>query len=100
MKIQIDKIKIKENIRKDYGDLTELAASIREHGVRQPVELNKQNELVDGYRRIKAAKSAGLKEILYFYSIDELDRESSQMLAGIFQKNLNNSLYLKKHTSF
>ena len=89
MKIQIDKIKIKENIRKDYGDLTELAASIREHGVRQPVELNKQDELVDGYRRVKVAKIVGLKEIPYFYSVDELDRESSQLLAGIFQKNLN-----------
>ncbi len=88
-KISIEKIGIKENIRKDYGDLTELTASIKEHGMRNPVEINMQNELVDGFRRIKAAKAAGLTEIPYFINEDEIDRTSSQLLAGIFQKNLN-----------
>ncbi len=88
-KINIEKIKIKDNIRKDYGDLTELTASIREHGVRKPVELSTTLVLVDGYRRLKAAKAAGLKEIPFFYWDGKIDKATSQMLAGIFQKNLN-----------
>lgn len=88
-KIQIEKIKITENVRKDYGDLTELAASIKMHGLRNPVELNQDNELVDGFRRVKAAKAAGLKEIPYFVNEEELGKTESQLISGIFQKNLN-----------
>ncbi len=87
--IQIEKIKTKENIRKDYGDLTELTASIKEHGMRKPIELTTSNLLVDGHRRLRAAKAAGLKEIPFFYWDGKLDKTTSQMLAGIFQKNLN-----------
>ncbi len=88
-KIQIEKITIKENIRKDYGDLTELAASIRIHGLRNPVELNKENELVDGFRRVKAAKAAGLKDVPYFVNEEEVNKTEAQLISGIFQKNLN-----------
>lgn len=89
IKIQIEKIKIKDNIRKDYGDLTELAASIRVHGVRNPIELNKNFELIDGFRRVIAAKSAGLKEIPYFLNEEEMNKVEAQIISGIFQKNLN-----------
>ena len=87
--IQIDKIVIKDNVRKDYGYLTEMAASIKEHGVRKPVELNKKNELVDGFRRFKAAKAAGLTDIPYFYNDEKIDNTTEQILSGIFSKNLN-----------
>ncbi len=87
--IQIEKIKIGENVRKDYGDLTELIASIKEHGVRKPIELTTSNLLVDGYRRLKAAKAAGLNEVPFFYWDGKTDVKTCQMLAGIFQKNLN-----------
>lgn len=87
--IQIEKIKTKENIRKDYGDLTELTASIKIHGIINPVELNQSNELIDGHRRFKAAQVAGLKEIPYFCTFSQIDETTTQILAGIFQKNLN-----------
>ena len=87
--MKIDNIKKKENIREDYGDLTELTESIREHGVRQPIELNSQNEIIDGHRRMVAAKAAGLIEVPCFYTDDKIDAKTSQMIAGIFQKNLN-----------
>ena len=87
--IQIEKIKTKENIRKDYGDLTELTASIKIHGIRNPIEINNALELVDGFRRVRAARAAGLTEIPYFINDEEVDNTTSQILAGIFQKNLN-----------
>ncbi len=86
--IEIDKVIVDGNIRKDYGDLTELTASIKEHGLRQPLQLNAQNILVDGHRRLKAAKAAGLTSVPYFVN-NEVDKTTSQILAGIFQKNLN-----------
>jgi len=73
MEIKISKIVVKENIREeDYGDLTELTASIKENGIRQPIELNSKNELIDGHRRLKAAKAADLKEIPYFINDAEV----------------------------
>lgn len=50
----------------DPGDLEELTASIRTHGVLQPVVLRRVSdgfELVAGERRWRAARLAGLKEI-------------------------------------
>lgn len=87
--IQIDKIIVEDNVRKDYGDLTELTASIKEHGVRKPLELNSLHQLVDGFRRLRAAKAAGLTEVPYFYNSNTIDNTTEQILSGIFSKNLN-----------
>ncbi len=87
--IQIEKIKIGENVRADYGDLTELAASIRINGVRNPVELSSEAELIDGFRRVKAAIAAGLTEVPYFVNEQVMGKTKSQMISGIFQMNLN-----------
>ena len=46
--------------------LNELALSIQEHGVLQPLSVRKTvagHELVSGERRLRAAKLAGLKEV-------------------------------------
>lgn len=87
--IKIEKIVVKENIRKDYGDLTELTASIKENGIRQPLELNVDSELIDGHRRLKAAKAAGLDEVPYFYCEIGVNKTAEELITGIFQKNLN-----------
>lgn len=54
------------NPRKRFGDLEDLAASIKTHGVIEPVILRVRGagyELVAGARRFRAAKLAGLTEI-------------------------------------
>ncbi len=58
----------REQPRKDFDEdrLTELAESIREHGVIQPLLVQKAGrhyEIIAGERRWRAAKQAGLKEI-------------------------------------
>lgn len=54
------------NPRKQLGDLVELTASVKRHGILQPV-LARPNakgfELVSGHRRFAAAKAAGLESI-------------------------------------
>jgi len=50
----------------DTEKLAELAESIREHGIIQPITVSKENgqyELVAGERRLQAAKLAGLKTV-------------------------------------
>jgi len=80
--VRTDAIRSVRNPRKTLGDVTELAASIRQHGVLQPVGLRLMNdplrlmdgpdteptnlgffELVFGQRRLAAARLAGLTEI-------------------------------------
>lgn len=87
--VEISAITIKDNVRTDYGDLTELTASIKKYGVKNPLEIGSNGELVDGHRRLKAATAAGLKVVPYFVSYSNLDKSTSQILSGIFGKNLN-----------
>lgn len=63
-------------------DLEELAASIREHGVLQPLSVRKipkGYELISGERRLRAARMAGLQEVPCI--LVSVDREGSSLLA-------------------
>ncbi len=57
------------NVRADPGDLTELADSIREQGILQPIIVQPQPGrpgrfiVLGGHRRLAAAKLAGLEEV-------------------------------------
>lgn len=55
------------NIRDDLGDLTELAASIREHGILQPLTVTEHPAsgflLIAGHRRLSAAVMAGVQRV-------------------------------------
>jgi ParB family chromosome partitioning protein len=66
MILPVSAIKLGENIRKELGNLEELAASITAHGILQPLVIAKTVhglELVAGHRRLEAAKLAGLIEV-------------------------------------
>ena len=63
MQIDIDKVIVKNRIRKDYGDIKELADDIRQNGLINPPVINKDNVLLAGERRLLACKELGWKEI-------------------------------------
>jgi len=76
MKILISTIKIEKHdklthrVRKDFGDIQELAESIKKHGIIQPIVVDElkndpehQYTLVAGERRITASLFAGKKDI-------------------------------------
>jgi len=66
-------------VRMDAEALAELAVSIREHGVLEPILVRKKSgggfEIVAGERRWRAAQQAGLKEVPIF--VHELDDEAA-----------------------
>ena len=63
MQVPIEDIKVRKRLRKDLGDITSLAASLKKFGQINPIIITKKNVLVAGERRLEAAKSLGWKTI-------------------------------------
>lgn len=63
MLVDIDKIMVSNRIRKDFGDIEELAEDIRENGLINPPVVNKDYQLLAGERRLRACKSLGWQQI-------------------------------------
>jgi len=77
MLIQINDIKVKRRIRKDMGDITALADSMKRYGQISPILLTKNNVLIAGGRRLEAARSLGWSTINAV--IAEIPDELSQL---------------------
>jgi len=66
MDIKISEIRITERIRKDNGDLNQLAASIKAHGLVNPITLMQSEDgpvLIAGFRRLSAFRLLGEEQI-------------------------------------
>lgn len=63
MKAKCSEIKVGNRIRKELGDIEDLANNIKELGLLQPIGITKDNELVFGERRLAACKSLDYEEI-------------------------------------
>ena len=85
---KISEIKIKENVRTDYGDMTELAASIKMHGIIVPLIVDKDNNMIAGHRRLQAAKSQGMTEVPVVVEKGE-NRSALQIIENIHRKELD-----------
>ncbi len=63
MLIRISEIQIKKRIRKDFGNLNELAESMNIHGLMNPIVIDRDHILIAGQRRLESAKKLGWKTI-------------------------------------
>lgn len=64
MLIDIEKVKVKDRIRKDFGNLQELADDIQDNGlINPPVVTPDSYELIAGERRLRAMKLLGFRQI-------------------------------------
>ena len=63
MLIRISEIQIKKRIRKDFGNLNELAESMNIHGLMNPIVLTSDKILIAGQRRLESAKKLGWENI-------------------------------------
>lgn len=57
--VDISSITVGERIRKEFGDIDALAASIDELGLLHPIIIDKHHKLLAGERRLRAAKKLG-----------------------------------------
>lgn len=63
MLLNINKIIVKDRIRKDFGDIEELAKDIDENGLINPPVVTPDYELIAGERRLRACKHLGKTDI-------------------------------------
>ncbi|MCR8633447.1 ParB N-terminal domain-containing protein [Paenibacillus radicis (ex Xue et al. 2023)] len=63
MLIDIKKIKVNDRIRKDFGNIEELAADIRENGLINPIVITPDNQLIAGERRLRAHQFLNQQEV-------------------------------------
>ena len=100
--VEEDKIPLKEIVHSplqprrkiNEDDLKELADSIKQNGVLQPVLLrrlqNGKSELVYGHRRFEAAKKAGLKEIpAIFRKLSDREVLEIAIIENVQREDLN-----------
>ena len=63
MLVKISEVQIKKRIRKDFGNLNELAESMNIHGLMNPIVVTRELILIAGQRRLEAAKKLGWETI-------------------------------------
>ncbi|MHB0800787.1 ParB N-terminal domain-containing protein [Bacillus thuringiensis] len=63
MLIDIHKIKISDRIRKEFGNIEELANDIKENGLINPPVVTPEHELIAGERRLRACKYLNYQQI-------------------------------------
>lgn len=63
MMIPIKKVKVQDRIRKDFGDIGELARDIKDNGLINPIVINKEYVLLAGERRLRACKQLGYEQV-------------------------------------
>lgn len=78
--------------RKDFGDLKDMADSIKEKGILEPILIRPKNgqfEIIAGERRFKAAEMAGLSEIPCIeYDIADNEALEISIIENIQRKDL------------
>src|SRR5271154_228244 len=75
--LQVDQVIVEpERIRKDMGDIDELANSIKAVGLIQPIVITRDYHLIAGERRLRAMKKLGIPDLIHgstFIFNDEQD---------------------------
>ena len=76
--VNIDDIKCYENNpRKNDIAIDKVSAAIQEFGFQQPLVINKDNVIVVGHTRYKAAKQLGLKTVPCKYMNEESEEQAN-----------------------
>lgn len=76
-----------QNIRHDLGDLTDLVESIRQRGVRVPLQITTAGVVVCGHRRLAAAREAGCTSVPCVAGEYSAAQQFEDMLIENLQRN-------------
>jgi ParB family transcriptional regulator, chromosome partitioning protein len=63
VKVRMQDIIIKNRIRIDTGDISDLMESISTYGLLNPITVTEEFELLAGFRRLEACRELGMTEI-------------------------------------
>ena len=88
MKVKIEDIIVKKRIRRNLGDLTTLAESMKQFGLMNPVVLDRDFHLVAGERRLEAAKKLGWTSIeaTVLTRLDPVDALEMEIDENVYRK--------------
>lgn len=91
MKVSIDEIRIKEGRRSlDTDHVRELADSIHELGLLNPITIDSENTLIAGLHRLEAARRLGWKEVeCSVSSLDGLQAELAEIDENFVRSGLS-----------
>jgi DNA modification methylase len=93
--LSIDQVIVKERVRKDFGNLDELANSIREVGLIQPIVVTRDLQLIAGERRLRALRKIGVVSLvhaahfIYNDEQDELKIQAMEIEENVKRKELS-----------
>jgi ParB/RepB/Spo0J family partition protein len=93
--IPISQITIGDRFRIDYGDIDQLAASMKKDGIIQPLAVRRLSQdtydLCAGGRRLKACIQAGISDIpvrIYPVTMTDLELRSVELMENVARKDL------------
>ncbi len=90
MQVRVDEIKVKHRIRRDLGDITQLAESIKAHGLMNPIVINEKRELIAGERRLESVKLLGWQtvDVRVVYTKDEAEKIQLEIDENLYRRPL------------
>jgi len=90
MQVRVNEIKVKHRIRRDLGDLTQLAESIKNHGLMNPIVINEKKELIAGERRLEAIKLLGWNnvDVRVIYTKDDAEKIQLEIDENLYRRPL------------
>ena len=90
MQVRVDEIKVKHRIRRDLGDITQLAESIKAHGLMNPIVVNEKRELIAGERRLESVKLLGWQtvDVRVVYTKDEAEKIQLEIDENLYRRAL------------
>lgn len=91
LEIPVDSVIVGERVRTDFGDIEDLAESIRNEGLIQPIVVTSDHKLVAGERRLRAHHKLGLTTIkaVYIDVLDEAHRTILEATENIARKDFD-----------
>lgn len=90
MRVLIEEIRIKKGRRRlDDSNVKELAESIRELGLLNPITIDRNHVLIAGFHRLEAVRTLGWEEVeCTVSSLDGLEAELAEIDENFIRKNL------------
>lgn len=88
--INIKDVKVGERMRREFGDIEDLASSIARLGLLNPIVIDENNALVAGHRRLLACMHLGWEDIPFTKrsDLDDTTRKEIELEENIRRKDL------------